>query len=150
MRRLAACLAAAAVAALPASAGAQDSRSLDPSVSTPAGNQYAVPTEEARDDAAPSRRTPRPSGREAARIRTEQGFGSSAVVPGGAGEAQDAPAPAGGSGGSGGGDDSGEGGAGRQRAEAERGGGARAAETDEEAAWRPAPPSPSGRASGSP
>jgi hypothetical protein len=68
-------LAAALLFTVPAAALAQDPPRTDPEVGSPAEAVYGIPLEEARRDAAP-RALPGTA------IRTEQGVGSSARVPG--------------------------------------------------------------------
>jgi hypothetical protein len=79
-------LAALSVAlALPASASAQ---SGDPAEGSPSGVIYEIPLDNARKDAAPTRKTSGgQGGGTVSPIRSENGFGSSSTVPGAASEA---------------------------------------------------------------
>ena len=69
----------AVVAALslvpPASAAGQEAPRTDPEIGSPSESMYGIPLEEARRDAAPN-------GGPDSTIRSENGVGSSAVVPG--------------------------------------------------------------------
>jgi hypothetical protein len=100
-RKLAAVLATGALALLPAAAWAQTG---DPSVGTPQANQYQIPVQAGRHDAAPPKDQGSSGG--GSLYRSNNNFGSSSVVPGdpggGGGPAGGAGAGGGGGGGVGG------------------------------------------------
>jgi hypothetical protein len=100
--RLAIALAAGALAVFPATAAAQTVDPGAPSLGTPQANQYEIPVQAGRHDAAPPRAQHK-SGSGGSLYRSENNFGSSSVVPGdpGGGGGPSAGAGAGGSGGGG-------------------------------------------------
>jgi hypothetical protein len=71
----------ACAALLPAAASAQDPFANDPEAGSPSGTMYEIPVQGGRADAAPSGSGAPARG--GSPIRSENGFGSSAVVPGG-------------------------------------------------------------------
>jgi hypothetical protein len=73
-------IAAAALAALPATASAQVIDVGAPSPGTPTSNQYEIPVQAGRHDAAPPRAQRNSGG--GSLYRSENNFGSSSVVPG--------------------------------------------------------------------
>jgi hypothetical protein len=97
-------IAAAVLAALPATASAQIPDPGAPSPGTPTSNQYEIPVQAGRHDAAPPRAQRNSGG--GSLYRSENNFGSSSVVPGdpgGSGPSGGASAGGGSGGGSGGG-----------------------------------------------
>src|SRR3954447_17970482 len=100
--RLAIALAASALLLLPATAAAQTLDPGAPSLGTPQANQYEIPVQAGRQDAAPPRAQHK-SGSGGSLFRSENNFGSSSVVPGdpGGGGGPSGGAGAGGSGGGG-------------------------------------------------
>jgi hypothetical protein len=66
----------------PAPAPAQDPAANDPDASSPPGQVYRLPLDDARGDAAPRSRSSRPAPKPKSALRSENGFGSSARVPG--------------------------------------------------------------------
>jgi hypothetical protein len=76
--RWCAALAVTLLLGMPATAAAEEPPRTDPEVGSPAEAVYGIPLEEARRDAAPH-------GIPGTAIRTEQGVGSSAEVPGDSG-----------------------------------------------------------------
>jgi hypothetical protein len=107
--RLAIALAASALLLLPATAAAQTLDPGAPSPGTPQGNQYEIPVQAGRHDAAPPRAQHK-SGSGGSLYRSENNFGSSSVVPGDPGSG------GGGQGGTGGGSGAGGGTTGAGRA----------------------------------
>ena len=101
--RLALGLVAGAFALLPSAAAAQTG---DPSLGTPQANQYEIPVQAGRHDAAPPK--DRGDGGGGSLYRSNNNFGSSSVVPGDPGGG----GPAGGAGGAGAGGGGGGGGGG--------------------------------------
>jgi hypothetical protein len=95
-------LVAAALALLPSAAAAQ---TADPAPGTPQGNQYEIPVQAGRHDAAPPKDQGSSGG--GSLYRSDNNFGSSSVVPGdpggGGGGGTSGGAAAGGGGGGGGG-----------------------------------------------
>jgi hypothetical protein len=103
--RLAIALAASALVLLPATAAAQTLDPGAPSPGTPQANQYEIPVQAGRHDAAPPRAQHKSGGGGGSLYRSENNFGSSSVVPGdpGGGGGPSGGASAGGSGSGGGG-----------------------------------------------
>jgi hypothetical protein len=93
---------AAALLLLPATAAAQIPDPGAPSPGTPTSNQYEIPVQAGRHDAAPPRAQRNSGG--GSLYRSDNNFGSSSVVPGdpGGGGGPSGAAPAGGGGGGGG------------------------------------------------
>jgi hypothetical protein len=75
--RWASVLAAAGLALLPSAAAAQ---TADPSPGTPQANQYEIPVQAGRHDAAPPKDRPNSGG--GSLYRSNNNFGSSSVIPG--------------------------------------------------------------------
>src|SRR4051794_25123848 len=100
--RLAIALAASALLLLPATAAAQTLDPGAPSPGTPQGNQYEIPVQAGRHDAAPPRAQHK-SGSGGSLYRSENNFGSSSVVPGDPGSGGGGQGGAGGGAGAGGG-----------------------------------------------
>jgi hypothetical protein len=98
-RRWILAIATAALAALPATASAQLPDPGAPSPGTPTSNQYEIPVQAGRHDAAPPRAQRNSGG--GSLYRSENNFGSSSVVPGdtGGGSGPSGGAAAGGGGG---------------------------------------------------
>jgi hypothetical protein len=103
--RLATALATSALVLLPATAAAQTLDPGAPSPGTPQANQYEIPVQAGRHDAAPPRAQHKSGGGGRSLYRSENNFGSSSVVPGdpGGGGGPSGGAGAGGSGSGGGG-----------------------------------------------
>jgi hypothetical protein len=80
--RLAIALAASALAVLPATATAQILDPGAPSPGTPQANQYEIPVQAGRHDAAPPRAQHKSGSGSGSLYRSENNFGSSSVVPG--------------------------------------------------------------------
>src|ERR1700754_4991246 len=96
--KLAALLAAGALAMVPAAASAQTG---DPSPGTPQANQYEIPVQAGRHDAAPPKDQGSSGG--GSLYRSNNNFGSSSVVPGDPGGGGGGPAGGASAGGGGGG-----------------------------------------------
>jgi hypothetical protein len=96
-RRWAVALAALALAVLPSIAAAQ---TADPSPGTPQANQYQIPVEAGRHDAAPPKNQGDSGG--GSLYRSNNNFGSSSVVPGDPGGGGGGPAGGASAGGGGG------------------------------------------------
>jgi hypothetical protein len=90
-RQLAAVLGAAALFLLPSTAAAQTADPGAPSPGTPTSNQYEIPVQAGRHDAAPPR-AQRNSGGNGSLYRSDNNFGSSSVVPGDSGGGGGGPA----------------------------------------------------------
>jgi hypothetical protein len=101
--RLAIALAASALMLLPATAAAQTLDPGAPSPGTPQGNQYEIPVQAGRHDAAPPRAEHKSGGGGSSLYRSENNFGSSSVVPGDPGSGGGGQGSAGGASGAGGG-----------------------------------------------
>jgi hypothetical protein len=98
--RVAIALAATGLLLLPSAAAAQTG---DPSPGTPQANQYEIPVQAGRHDAAPPKNQNQGNSGNGSLYRSNNNFGSSSVVPGDPGGGGGGGGPAGGAGASGGG-----------------------------------------------
>jgi hypothetical protein len=75
-------LVAAGLALLPAAAQAQTADPGAPAAGTPPANQYQIPLQAGRRDAAPPKAQRNPNPNSGSLYRTDNNFGSSSVIPG--------------------------------------------------------------------